>query len=126
MIIRKIVTFPLLCLAIPCAWSQEGAPPLRLAIVGLVHDHVRGILPELAKRHDIQLVGIVETNQGAIDYYAEHFHIDRALVYPTIESLVAKTKGEAVATFTSTVDHRGVAAPVLGGGVRGTPPQPNH
>ena len=108
MIIRKIVTFPLLCLAIPCAWSQEGAPPLRLAIVGLVHDHVRGILPELAKRHDIQLVGIVETNQGAIDYYAEHFHIDRALVYPTIESLVAKTKVEAVATFTSTFDHRGV------------------
>jgi predicted dehydrogenase len=106
--VSRALVVALLCLGLPCARSAEGEPPVRLAIVGLVHDHVRGILPELARRHDIQLVGVVETNEGAIGYYAEHFHLDRALVFPSIEALAAKTKVEAVATFTSTFDHRGV------------------
>jgi len=90
------------------ARSQEGPPPVRVAIVGLVHDHVTGMLPALAKRTDVQLVGIVEPRPEAVDYYAERYHLDRALFFPSIEALVARTKVDAVATFTSTFDHRRV------------------
>ena len=66
------------------------------------------MLPVLAKRQDVQLVGIVEPNPDAVDRYADRFHLDRSLFYPSIEALVAKTKVDAVATFTSTFDHRRV------------------
>jgi len=95
-------------MAAACARPQESAPPVRLAIVGLVHDHVTLMLPELAKRQDVRLVGIVEPDQEAVAHYAERFHLDRALFFPSIEALVARTKVDAVATFTSTFDHRRV------------------
>jgi|CZKI01.1.fsa_nt_gi predicted dehydrogenase len=105
---KKTLVTAFLLMAIACARSQESTPPVRLAIVGLVHDHVWGMLPQLAKRQDVRLVGIVEPNQEAVAHYAERFHLDRALFFPSIEALVAKEKVEAVATFTSTFDHRRV------------------
>jgi predicted dehydrogenase len=105
---KKILILPLLWMGITCARSEEDAPPVRLAIVGLVHDHVGGMLPELAKRRDVRLVGIVEPDQEVVAYYADHFHLDPSLFFPSIEALVAKNKVDAVATFTSTFDHRRV------------------
>ncbi|HXQ80038.1 MAG TPA: Gfo/Idh/MocA family oxidoreductase [Opitutaceae bacterium] len=104
--IRLVILF--LTAAVACVRSQESAPPVRLAIIGLVHDHVTLMLPELAGRQDVHLVGIVEPNQEAVAHYAQRFHLDRALFFPSIEALVAKTKVDAVATFTSTFDHRRV------------------
>jgi predicted dehydrogenase len=102
---KKILILPLFWTAIALAQTPESPPPVRLAIVGLVHDHVRGVLQELSSRQDVQLVGVVEANQEVVSYYADHYQLDRALVFPTIEALVAKTKVDAVATFTSTFDH---------------------
>jgi scyllo-inositol 2-dehydrogenase (NADP+) len=105
---KKTVIIAFLLMPVAFARSQESPPPVRLAIVGLVHDHVTGMLPALAKREDVRLVGIVEANQDAVDRYAGRFHLDRGLFYPSIEALVAGTKVDAVATFTSTFDHRRV------------------
>jgi predicted dehydrogenase len=102
---KKILIVPLIWAAVACAQPQDSPAPVRLAIVGLVHDHVRGILPELANRQDIQLVGVVEANPDVVTYYVDHFQLDRALVFPSIEALVAKTKVDAVAAFTNTFDH---------------------
>ena len=49
--------FPILSLA---AHAQSAQRPLRVAIVGLVHDHVVGFLAQLPQHHDVELVGIVE------------------------------------------------------------------
>ncbi len=105
---NKFLIIPLLCMAIARARSAQSAPPVRLAIVGLVHDHVGPMLSELATRQDVQLVGIVEPNPKVVAYYAGRFHLDQSLFFPTIEALVAGTKVDAVATFTSTYDHRRV------------------
>jgi predicted dehydrogenase len=83
----------------------QDKPPVRIAIVGLVHDHVGGFLPRLKGRADIQLVGIVETNQVLIDRYSRRFHLSPDLFYPTLDDLFAKTKVQAVATFTDIYDH---------------------
>src|SRR5208283_4175044 len=105
---KKPIIIASLLMAVALARSQENPPPVRLAIVGLVHDHVTGMLPVLAKRQDVRLVGIVEPNRDAVDSYAGRFHLDRSLFYPSIEALVASVKVDAVATFTSTFDHRRV------------------
>ncbi len=105
---KKLLLFPLLWLAAVCTWSQESTTPVRLAIVGLVHDHVRGFLPELARHKEVQLVGIVESDQKLVAEIAARFHLDPKLFYPSLEALRAQTTVQAVATFTSTFDHRGV------------------
>jgi predicted dehydrogenase len=92
------------CVAVAVASAQES-PPVRLAIVGLAHDHVGGILPELAERHDITLVGIVEADRALAESYASKYNLEPELFFPSIAALVAKTKVDAVATFTSTYDH---------------------
>jgi scyllo-inositol 2-dehydrogenase (NADP+) len=93
---------------IASAFSQSTNAPVRFAIVGLHHDHALGFLPRLEGRTDVQLVGIVETNQDLIARYSKRFHLDASLFYPTLDALYAKTHPQAVATFTSTYEHEGV------------------
>ena len=85
--------------------AQDAKPPVRLAIVGLAHDHALGFIPRLQGRTDVHLAGIVETNQALIARYAQRFHLNSNLFFPTLEALFAKTNVQAVATFTSTFDH---------------------
>jgi hypothetical protein len=87
-----------------CGYSQQAAP-VRLAIYGLVHDHVGGMIPNLAGRPDVQLVGVVEPNKKLAALYAEKYHLDPKLFFTTLDALRATTKVDAVATFTSTFDH---------------------
>lgn len=90
------------------AYSQDTKPPVRFAMVGLNHDHAMSFIPRLAGRTDVQLVGIMETNQDLIARYSGRFHLNPNLFYPSLEALFAKTNVQAVATFTSTFDHEGV------------------
>jgi predicted dehydrogenase len=98
----------ILSVAAASAGAVESPPPVRLAIIGLVHDHVGGMLPNLVGRTDVQLVGIVESDQKLCALYAEKYHLDPKLFFPTLDALRATTKVQAVATFTSTFDHRRV------------------
>jgi len=108
---------PLLSLLLTTAalgYSQD-APPVRLAIYGLVHDHVGGMIPSLAGRKDVQLVGIVEPNKKLCALYADKYHLDPKLFFASLDALRATTRVEAVATFTSTFDHPkvvGMCAPL--------------
>ncbi len=97
--------FITLALATLPALAQDTKPPVRLAIVGLVHDHALGFIPRFAGRTDVQLVGIVETNTDLIERYTQRFHLDPGLFYPSLEALFAKTNVQAVATFTDILDH---------------------
>ena len=105
---KKLFFVSLLWIAAVIAWPQETAAPVRLAIVGLVHDHVGGFIPDLQRRKDVQLVGIVEPDPKLSAQIAERYHLEPALFFPTFEALRAKTNVQAVATFTSTFDHRRV------------------
>src|ERR1035437_5793280 len=90
------------------AHSQDAKPPVRFAMVGLNHDHAMSFIPRLAGRTDVQLVGIMETNQDLIARYSGRFHLNPNLFYPSLEALFAKTNVQAVTIFTSTFDHEGV------------------
>jgi scyllo-inositol 2-dehydrogenase (NADP+) len=43
-----------------------AAQEFKMAVIGLVHSHVWGHLPAIAKGHDVKLVGIAETNPELI------------------------------------------------------------
>jgi predicted dehydrogenase len=105
---KKLLPVFLCGMSVVSAWAQESAAPVRLAIVGLTHDHVRGFLPELLKRTDVRLAGIVETDQALIAQIAERYHLDASLFFPSLEALRARTSVQGVASFGSTFDHRKV------------------
>jgi predicted dehydrogenase len=98
----------LLVAAVAVARAQQSAPPVRVAIYGLEHDHARGIIPRFAGRSDVVLVGIVEPNADLVAAYSKEFHLDGALFFPTLDALLAATKVQAISIFTSTYDHRRV------------------
>ena len=106
---KRIVIFAgLLSLTILSARSDETKPPVRFAIVGLSHDHARGFLPGARNRNDVQLVGIVEPDQELAGRYARTFKLSKDLFYTILGDLLDRTNVQAVATFTSTFDHRRV------------------
>lgn len=98
----------LLCAALsPSAAGQEAVfsgKPLRVGVVGLVHDHVHWILGR-PDRGDIEIVGIAEPNQELAGRYARQYGFSMDLVYPTIEAMLDATKPEAVTAFNSIYGH---------------------
>jgi predicted dehydrogenase len=105
---KKFITLFSLLLSITPAWSEDTKPPVHVAIIGLVHDHAYGFIPLTRDRTDAQLVGIVEPDRALAASYAKRFHLPSDLFYTNLEALLAKTNVNAVATFTSTFDHRRV------------------
>lgn len=104
---RKLLSLALFLAISPLARPQPP-PPVRIAIVGLVHDHARGMIPRFSGRSDVQLVGIVEPNPQLAADYEREFHLPASLFFPSLDALAAGTKVQAVAIFTSTRDHRAV------------------
>ena len=87
---------------------DTNRPPVRLAIYGLVHDHVKGFLPNVLKSRDVELVGIIEPDHELALRIAASFHLNTNLFHATLDNLLTRTNVDAVATFTSTYDHRRV------------------
>jgi predicted dehydrogenase len=114
---RISLVFAAACLAVALATAAEPKPPVRLAIVGLAHDHVRGFLPALAGRSDVTLVGLVDPDASLREDIAARFHLDRSLFHADLAGLQAAARFDAIAIFSSTYDHRRIVeeyAPVAG------------
>jgi predicted dehydrogenase len=86
----------------------SAAEPLRLGIVGLEHGHVTGFLRQGLKRSDVKIVGVAEPNAEVSARYIKQFQLDPAIVFRSLEEMLEKTRPNAVATMTSTFDHKRV------------------
>jgi predicted dehydrogenase len=82
---------------------------LRIAVIGLVHDHVGWILGR-EKFGDIEIVGIVEPNRDLANRYCKRFGYPMDMVYDTIDEMLDATQPEAVAAFNMIYDHLKVVA----------------
>ena len=100
-----------------CPAPAADRPPVRFAIIGLAHDHAGGFIPRTLGRQDIQLAGIVESNEELIARYTQRFHLSANLFFPTIDELLTRTNIEAAAIFTSTFEHRRVVEQCAGRGI---------
>ena len=102
---RHVVAAPLGHL--PIALSTEHKPPLKIAIVGLTHTHVHGLLGR-PDRGDVQVVGIVETNKELAQRYAAQHGYSMDMVFHSMQEMIAKTRPEAVAAFGTIYEHLAV------------------
>jgi predicted dehydrogenase len=84
------------------------AQPLRVAIAGLAHGHVSGFLNGAAKRTDVKIVGIFDPDAALVASYAKRYGIAEEAQFTDLARMLDAVKPEAVAMFTSTIDHAGV------------------
>lgn len=90
------------------ASSPPAAPPIRVAIVGLVHGHVKGFLTSLAKNENVTLVAVVDSHEAFFRGYADKFHLDLKIFYTDLEKMLTEQHPDAVLVYTSIADHRQV------------------
>jgi predicted dehydrogenase len=84
--------------------DSSGNSPMRVAIVGLVHDHVHWILGR-ENRGDIEIVGIAESNRSVAESFSKRYGYKMDIVFTGIEEMLEKTKPEAVFAFNAIYDH---------------------
>lgn len=103
------------CASLP-ALSQSGqdqSQPVRVAIVGLAHDHVIGFLNQLPQHHEVELVGIAEADSNLVEKYKAKFHLADTLFFKSEANMIEVRHPQAVLVYTSIAEHRnaiGIAA----------------
>jgi glucose-fructose oxidoreductase len=88
------------------AAAEDG--PIRVAIVGLVHGHVKGFLGALPSNSSATLVAIVEARTDLAEAYATHYKLDPKMFYTDLEKMLVETHPDAVLVYTSIAEHRRV------------------
>ena len=101
-----ILVMPLMITAVQLLAQKDTVrqKPLRVAIVGLVHDHVHWILGR-ENKGDIEIAGIAEPNRELAERYSKRHGYSMNIVYSTMEEMIEKTRPEAVLAFNSIYDH---------------------
>lgn len=105
--LRLALVLPVLAALAPTALAQSPPRPLRLAVAGLTHTHVHGLLGR-ADRGDVEIVGIYEPDTALAGRYARQHGLDARLLHTDFEAMLDAVRPEAVAAFGSTRAHRAV------------------
>ena len=94
----------------PVAFAQvpQSHPPLRVAIVGLVHGHVHGFLDQYQHRPEIEIVAVVEPDAQLRSRVASRYGFDASQMFADLEEMISKVRPQAVLVYTNTYDHRRV------------------
>ncbi len=106
---RMVVAGLILVLWLPLAASAGEAGPggeekLRLGVVGLTHDHAWGIFRDLAKRTDVEVVGIAE-KIPELQERARRVLARELAFYDDYQALLDKARPEAVMCFGDNREH---------------------
>jgi predicted dehydrogenase len=86
--------------------TQDQTQPVRVAIVGLSHDHVVGFLAQLPQHHEVELVGIAEPDSHLVDKYEQKYHLADTLFFKTEAQMIETRKPQAVLVYTPIAGHR--------------------
>jgi len=105
----RMVTAALLALIAPVfLLAQSPKPPLRVAIVGLVHGHVHGFLHDSRHSPEIEIVGVAEPDKQLLAQAATRYGFEQAQLFTDLEEMLNKSHPQAVLVYTNTYDHRRV------------------
>jgi len=99
-----------LCSLIPMAYAltPQSHPPLRVAIVGLVHGHVHGFLAQYQHSPEIEIVAVMEPDAQLRSAAATRYGFPPSQMFSDLEEMIAKVHPQAVLVYTNTYDHRRV------------------
>jgi predicted dehydrogenase len=84
--------------------TANAQTSLRLAVAGLNHNHVYGILSRY-RDGKATLVGIAEPNKALWVKFGKLFHIPDSLFYTDLKTMVLKTKPDAVLGYNAAANH---------------------
>jgi predicted dehydrogenase len=102
-----IFLLALLSLTAPAfAQTPQSKPPLRVAIVGLVHGHVHGFLGQYQRRPEIEIVAVVEPDSRLRAAAATRYGFQTGQMFADLDDMIAKVRPQAVLAYTNTYDHR--------------------
>lgn len=85
--------------------APASAPPLKLAIVGVVHGHVHGFMRRFKDRTDVEIVAVFDQDAALRTAFAQRYGLPDTKVFGDLPTLLERAKPEAVAAFTNTYDH---------------------
>jgi len=108
---RLSITALVVILSLFCGNSLAAVTPgspVRVVIVGLVHDHARGLFGPLSKNQNVQLVGVVESDPALVTKYTAQFHLDQKLFFTDLDKTLDQLHPDAVLVYTDIQDHRKV------------------
>ncbi|MEM1184754.1 MAG: Gfo/Idh/MocA family oxidoreductase [Planctomycetota bacterium] len=94
----------IVALLVSNALAQQDRP-LRIAVIGLVHGHVEGLLWNARERDDLEIVGVWEPNRDLFDRLAEKYDLDPSLHHNDLERMLDRVRPEAASVMTSTLGH---------------------
>ncbi len=91
---------------LPTPSQCQTQQPVKVAIVGLVHDHVRGFLANLPAHTEVELVGISEPDAALRNKYIARTHLPASLFFPSEAAMLQATHPQAILVYTSIAGHR--------------------
>lgn len=103
--IRKIVTAVLAGLVLTTA--VFAGEPLRIAVAGVTHDHLGGVVSEL-RQGDIQVVGVWEPDARYLHANSLTGMLPESLFYADLDTMLDQTRPEAVVVYGSIKEHLAV------------------
>lgn len=102
---HAVIILVLLCTALHVAAQSEK--PLKIAVAGLSHDHVTGLIDRY-KKGDVDIVGIAESDTALVQRYQERYELPASLFYKSLPALLKRHKPEAVVAYNAIADHLSV------------------
>src|SRR5579863_8694278 len=106
--ILRLAVLPVLLAATFSFAASPDHPPLRVAIVGLVHGHVHGFLGQSLHSPEIEIVGVAEPDAHLLAAAGTRYGFSPSLLFADLEDMLVKTHPQAVLVYTNTYDHRRV------------------
>ena len=85
--------------------ARGNGEPLRLALIGLDHGHVEGVLWNATSRDDLTIVGIYDPSYTLFEKYRDKYHLDPDLFYANLERMLDETRPEAASVMTPISRH---------------------
>jgi predicted dehydrogenase len=95
--------FALMVFAI-MAVSSQAQKILHVAVAGLAHDHVHGILNQY-KKGEVIIVGIAEGDRQLIQRYKKDYQLPDSIFYPDLNSLLQHINPDVVLAYTPISEH---------------------
>ena len=77
---------------------------LRVAVAGLAHDHVRGLMDHY-KKGEIIIVGIVESDDQLVQKYKTSYQLPDTLFSKSLSDLLDRTKPDVVLAYNPVYEH---------------------
>jgi predicted dehydrogenase len=97
----KLLLCPFVFFSIVICHAQNV---LYVAVAGLAHDHVHGLLNQY-KKGEVAIAGIAEADKQLVEKYKKSYQLPDSIFFPDLASLLARKKPDVVLAYTPISEH---------------------